>query len=440
MSDRRDVCSVPAAHLSDWYDGVLPSHESQRINQHVTSCPVCRRRIDEYDEIQRMLRAHHTRVSQERVWRGVRERVLQQSPPQTRHTIPWQPAAALLAIVVLVVALAQVLRSHKTPSIIPTPAVSDTQAWGNYHHATYDLSSIAGSRFTPTALTSDGLLLGGYTIAPDGRSATFDIVTLATKQIQHIATNDFTRPGETLSMRLGINFALIGNEDNTFLKSYNLTTGTLTDHSQDHAVVLDAALDGSIGTEGIALELVVTPGNHNVLQILHLIDGTHKTIATDVKATARLFSEYLVYQQSNGQVAMIYHLVTEQSRVVPAQVTPVLFGPGATFRVADTTAFFTLPAATSHTVEFGEVDDLDATSASKHLIATTLAPGMQVVAASERLVLLSHQGQYFAWDRAQQRIVTLPEGLSAAGLSNNWLWLAGSNHLTVINTDSLPQK
>jgi hypothetical protein len=440
MSDGHDVCGVSDAQFSDWYDGVLPPHTSQRLNQHVTSCAICRQRLEGYDQVQQMIRAHHTRVSQERVWRGVRERLLRQPSAHAGYHIPWQSAAALLAIVVLVVALAQVLRSHETPSITPPPTVSDAQAWGTYRLASYDLSNMAGGHFTPTSLTSDGLLLGGYTITPDGRNATFDILTLATDKIQHIASYALTHPDETLSMRLGINFALIGNKDGSFLKSYNLTTGSLTDHSQDHAIVLDAALDGSIAPEGIVLELVGTPGGHNTLQILHLADGTHLAVASDVTAKARLFGDYVLYQQSNGRTAIVSHLVAQDLYAESSQVTQALFAPGASFQMTDATAFFTLPAASSHTVELGEVDNLDSTSASMHVITTTLASGTQVVAANARLVLLSQQGRYIVWDRAQHRFVTLPAGYRAASLSDNWLWLSDGNHMITVNTDGLPQK
>ncbi|HKD74660.1 MAG TPA: zf-HC2 domain-containing protein [Ktedonobacterales bacterium] len=440
MSDRHDVCAVSEAQFSDWYDGILSPRTLQSLNQHVASCPKCRRRLDKYDQIQQLIRAHHTRVSQERVWRGVRERVLRQPSTRTGFRIQWQPAATALALVVLVVALAQVFRSHETPSISPPPTVSDAQAWGNYRLTSYDLSSIGGGHFTPIALTSDGLLLGGYSIPPDGRNTTFDILTLATTKIQHIASYSLTRSDETLSMRLGINYALISNEDGTFLKSYNLTTGALANLSQEHAAVLDAALDGSVAPEGIVLELVGAPDSHNALQILHLANGSHLTIASDVKAMARLFGDYLVYQPSDGRTAMIYHLITPQHTVVPSQVSQALFAPGADFQMADTTAFFTLPLASSHIVEFGEVDDLDSTSAGKHIITTTLATGTRVVAANTRLVLLSHQGHYLAWDRSQRRFVTLPAGYRMASLSGNWLWLSDGNQLTVINTDGLPLK
>jgi hypothetical protein len=439
MSEGHDICTVTAGQFSDWYDGVMSPGESQRLNQHVATCPQCRRRLDEYDQIQLVIRAHHTRVSQERVWRGVRERVLQR-PVRSGYHIPWQPAAALLAVVVLVVALAQILRSHATPSINPPLTVSDAQAWGNYRHFSYDLSRTGDSRFIPSSLTSDGLLLGGYTIAPDGQSATFDILILATMKMQPIASYSITRPDEALSMQLGINYALVSNEDGSFFKSYNLTTGVLVDHSQDHAMVLDAALDGSIDTQGIILELVGTSIGHNTLQILHLDNEAHLPIASDVTATAHLFGDYLVYQQSNGRIGMIYHLITQQYSAVPSQVTRALFAPEASFQTADTTAFFTQPVDASHTVELGEVDDLDSTSASTHLITTTLAADTHVVAANDRLVLLSHQRQYIAWDRAQRRFVTLPAGYQAAKLSGNWLWLAASNQVMVINTNSLPQQ
>jgi hypothetical protein len=119
--------------LSAWRDGLLPAAEMRRLDEHATTCPSCRARLDSFDAISRALRSQRPPDLRDRVWERTRWRIAHERTGRLilGRARLWQGTLGLAAAAVLVALFAGLLLSRagqtdRTGSGIPVASMPAT--------------------------------------------------------------------------------------------------------------------------------------------------------------------------------------------------------------------------------------------------------------------------------------------------------------------------
>lgn len=123
---------IAPAMLAAWRDGALSATEAAHITAHVGECPACQAEIATYEALDTALRSQPAPEPDERLWRAVRASRPALASTRRAGTSFRQRAgrvAALVAVLLLALGFAQVLRGH-APRTTRTSATATTKPVG----------------------------------------------------------------------------------------------------------------------------------------------------------------------------------------------------------------------------------------------------------------------------------------------------------------------
>ncbi len=458
--------------LSDWREHLLPAAEDARLAAHVPTCAGCRARLTGSERAERALRNQRIPDLQVGIWRGMQTQLAQS---HHRRLIPMKRVSIVGAVtaVVLVALFVVFLRTNRTPATSGTPTVivaptntghstpttipllTPAQAWGT---AGQKILTLDARRYTIEDVMPNGRGIvaidnsGPTTHAPrpQPRVVLIDPVTGAVQTIFTTTSWDIARAatdGRYIAWEGGFNLTGGPGSSNITVGYFDTQTGQTrllangTDDTLDstaifvsHGWLLLASNDNKFGLyeanlatgttyTQLAPRLSLTISWPYVLTINHNYTGTGKPSPSDIAPAALFDLETSVQRDVTQLLAASYYDFNR-------------------FTLDGATIFTTVPLPGNTALQFEQIDQATQPSPQMRLLFTLpIANGSKDAAyfilADSRLILIQLPGvtgQVAAWDRTQNKLVTLPTPpnftTTPVSLSNGTLWYWQQNGAT----------
>ncbi len=162
--------------FSAWRDHLLPADEAQRFSSHLASCATCCQWLVASEALTRSLVGARELAPGDRVWRGVRARLMQKERPIMRTHALWGGVSAVAIIILLAVLFAKVFAStgpstpgsHTTTVPATATAIAFIQPTATPGAATSPVATPAATATpspTPAPACSGTANSGGNTLA-----------------------------------------------------------------------------------------------------------------------------------------------------------------------------------------------------------------------------------------------------------------------------------
>src|SRR5690348_6150176 len=172
---------IGADTLSAWRDGLLPNEEAERLRGHVAECAVCERRLAEFAEVARVLRAQRELEPGDCIIDSVRTRLGQPHGHDWRRWMPpgrrdlWSGLGALGAVAAVLLLFVAVLaggpRGQLTGKATPATTATATPAQAPAFSPTAGVNAAWGAQGTTATVNTqidDTHTFEAHAIMPDG--------------------------------------------------------------------------------------------------------------------------------------------------------------------------------------------------------------------------------------------------------------------------------